>query len=480
MQDKWIVILPEIIMAFGGLLIFSIGAFGQQRKGTSLFFLTLIFLAGTLITLLFLPFSNHFLPGVLKNDGYTRIFTILIIAIAFICVLFSSRYARIRGFENDAYYGILLFATLGMVLTAGAANWLIFFLGLELLTVSLYILIAISKDDQFKGEAGIKYLITGAVAGAFLVFGIALWYAGTGSLSPFIDPALHAGAIDIPLIMAALTLILVGIGFKISMVPFHLWTPDVYQGAPAPVTAFLATGSKVAVFAFFIRFCLGMHAPLWTVFRPVLWLMAFLTLVAGTVTALSQFRIKRLLAYSSVAQMGFLIMTLLAVKTNGGPFTLAFYLVVYAAMDLGAFGIIASLSGEKEDRDELEAWEGLGYSHPWFSAVLTFCLLSLAGLPPTAGFIGKVLIFKSVLQAGETSIAVTAIVMSILSIYLYMKVVVTLYMKPETWVPVTTPAGIFEKAGAGLIFLFILWAGVAPSPLLSLIGRLIKQSRLIF
>ena len=472
MENKWIVILPEIIMTLGGLVIFSIGAFGRQRKGTSLFFLTLIFLAGAILSLFLIPSSDSFLSGMLKNDGYSRVFTILIAAIAFVCVLFSSQYARDRGFENDAYYGILLFAALGMVLAAGAVNWLIFFLGLELFSISLYILIAIRRDDPFDGEAGIKYLVTGAVAGAFLVFGIALWYAGTGSLSIFIRPAQDAGAMDIPLMMASITLILIGIGFKISMVPFHLWTPDVYQGSPAPVTAFLATGSKVAVFAFFIRFCMDMQPPLWEVFKPVLWLMAFLTLVVGTVTALSQFTIKRLLAYSSVAQMGFLIMTLLAVKIAGGPFAIAFYLLVYAAMDLGAFGIIASFSEKKEDRDHLEAYEGLGYSYPWRSAVLTLCLLSLAGLPPTAGFVGKVLIFKSVLQAGEVSIAVTAIVMSILSIYLYMKVVAALYMKPETSTGVAA-AGIFEKTAAGLIFIFILWAGIAPSPLLRLIGRLI-------
>ena len=473
MENKWIVILPEIILALGGLLIFSIGAFGRKRKGTFLFFLAMIFLVASIPALLCIPFSDQFMSGALKNDGSSRIFTVLIAVVAFICVLFSSRYARRRGFENDAYYGILLSATLGMILTAAAANWLLFFLGLELLSISLYVLIAIRRDDPFNGEAGIKYLITGAVAGAFMVFGIGLWYAGTGSLSISVSPALHAGSMDIPLMMAALTLILIGIGFKISMAPFHLWTPDVYQGAPAPVTAFLATGSKIAVFAFFIRLCLVMPAPFWGVFKPVLWFMAFLTLVAGTVTALSQFRIKRLLAYSSVAQMGFLIMTLLAVKTNGGPFAMAFYLIVYAAMDLGAFGIIASLSSEREDRDDLEAYEGLGYSNPWRSAVLTLCLLSLAGLPPTAGLVGKVVIFKAVLQAGEISIAVTAIIMSILSIYLYMKVVVTLYMKPaDSTVPVAA-AGVFEHAGAGLIFLFLLWAGIAPSPLLYLIGHLI-------
>ena len=290
-------------------------------------------------------------------------------ALIFLCVLFSSRYAGNKGFNNDAYYGVLLFAALGMILAARASHWLIFFLGLELLSISLYIPIAIRRDDPFNGEAGIKYLITGATAGAFLVFGIALWYAGTGSLSLAIDPA--SESVVISLMMAALTLILVGIGFKISFAPFHLCTPDVYQGSPAPVTA--------------------------------------------------------------------------------------------------------SLSNEKEDRDILEDYEGLGYTHPWSAAVLTLCLLSLTGLPPTAGFVGKVVIFKAVLQAGEVPIAVIAILMTILSIYLYMKVVVALYMKPATATTPVTTLGIFEQTGAGIIFLFLLWAGVAPSPLLRLIVRMVPS-----
>jgi NADH-quinone oxidoreductase subunit N len=470
MESHWIIILPEIILASGGLLIFCMGAFGRRGTDKSLFIPALIFLCATIFASLYIPDANPFLSRMLQSNGYTRIFMALVPSIAFLCVLFSSRYAGNKGFNNDAFYGVLLFAALGMDLAARASHWLIFFLGLELLSISLYILIAIRRDDPFNGEAGIKYLITGAVAGAFLVFGIALWYAGTGSLSLVFDPA--SKSVDISLVMAALTLILVGIGFKISMAPFHLWTPDVYQGSPAPVTAFLATGSKVAVFAFLIRLCLVLQPPLWEAFKSILWITAFLTLVAGTVTALSQSRIKRLLAYSSVAQMGFLIMTLLAVKTDGGSFALAFYLVVYAAMDLGAFGIIASLSNGKEDRDTLEAYEGLGYTQPWSSAVLTLCLLSLAGLPPTAGFVGKVVIFKAVLQAGEVFLALVAILMSVLSIYLYMKVVVVLYMKPAAATTPITTLGIFEQAGAGIIFLFLLWAGIAPSPLLTLIGRL--------
>jgi NADH-quinone oxidoreductase subunit N len=475
MESTWIVILPEIFIAAGGLLIFCVGAFWPRRPKSLFFFLALISLAGALAASAFAPMAGMSLSGMLDSEDYARLFSVLISSIAFITVLISFRYSRRQGFENDEYYAILLFATLGMDLVARASHLLIFFLGLELLSISLYILIAIRKDDPYFGEAGLKYLISGAAASAFLTFGIGLWYAGFGSLTVRADLSPLAQSVDIRVVMAALALMMVGIGFKISMAPFHFWAPDVYQGAPAPVTAFLATGSKVAVFAFLIRFCYHLHDPLWHAFKPLLWIVAFLTLIVGTVTALSQSDLKRLLAYSSVAQMGYLVMTLLAVKLESGLFALAFYLFVYAAMDLGAFGIIASLSEEKKDRDAIEDYQGLGYSRPWSAAILTFCLISLTGLPPTAGFVGKVMVFRAVLQAGFVVLAVIAIAMVVLSVYLYMKVVVSLYMRPTTATASFPAPDFYEQAWGGLILLFLLWSGIAPSPLLSLISRIVSS-----
>ncbi len=473
MESTWVVILPEILIAAGGILIFCAGAFWQHRPEKLLFFMALIFLAGAVGASASAPMAGMSLSGMLDPEDYSRLFSTLVCSVAFMTVLISFRYSRRREFGNDEYYGILLFATLGMDLVARASHWLILFLGLELLSLSLYVLTAIRKGDPLSAEAGLKYLITGAVASAFLTFGIGLWYAGFGSLAVSTDLAALGESVDTQIMLAALSFVLVGIGFKISMVPFHLWTPDVYQGSPAPVTAFLATGSKVAVFGFLIRFCFHLQDPLWSAFKPVLWIVAFLTLVTGTVTALSQSDLKRLLAYSSVAQMGYLMMTLLAVKLESGLLALAFYLIVYAAMDLGAFGIIASLSEEERDRDALQNYQGLGYSRPWSSAILSFCLISLAGLPPTAGFVGKVIFFKAVLEAGVVVLAVIAISMGVLSIYPYMKVVVSLYMRPAA--TTTIPAAdLYEHVGGGLILLFLLLAGIAPSLLLALISRIVS------
>jgi NADH-quinone oxidoreductase subunit N len=274
-------------------------------------------------------------------------------------------------------------------------------------------------------------------------------------------------------ILLALALILVGIGFKTSLVPFHLWTPDVYQGAPAPVTAFLSTGVKVALFAALLRFSLLTAPPVWACCQTGLWVLAVLTMVVGNVTALYQTRVKRLLAYSSVAQMGYLFMTLLAVK-EGGLTPLMFYLAVYAVMDLGAFGIIGSLSAAEQDSDldDLEDYQGLGYSRPWRAAIFAACLLSLAGLPPTAGFMGKFVLFRAVLHADFVVLAVIGILTVIVSIYYYLKVVAAMYMSPAAAGAGAPGADPGARLACAVILVLLLWLGLAPSPLLSLLDRL--------
>ena len=293
-------------------------------------------------------------------------------------------------------------------------------------------LIAVRKGEAAGNEAGLKYFIMSAVASAFLTFGIALLYAMSGTLE--VAGSLAAALArpeDLPVTLLALALILVGIGFKTSLVPFHLWTPDVYQGAPAPVTAFLSTGSKVALFAALLRFSMLAAEPVWAYCLPVLWVLAALTMAVGNLTALYQTSLKRLLAYSSIGQMGYLFMTLPAVKQGGLP-ALMFYLAVYAVMDLGAFGLIGSFSPAQTapDLDELADYQGLGYSQPWRAGVLAVCLISLAGLPPTAGFMGKFALFRAVLRADYVVLAVIGILTVIISLYYYFKVVVAMYMRP--------------------------------------------------
>lgn len=474
MPTDWPGLIPVLILAGGGTIIFCAGAFGRALPQGLLFALALLAAAAAGLAALLVTPGSPTSEGMLDLGDYARFFTCLFMAITMLTTLFLRQYARARGFEGDELYGLLLFAALGMVLVAGALNWVIFFLGLELLSLALYVLIAVRKGEAGGNEAGLKYFIMSAVASAFLTFGLALLYAMSGTLE--VAGSLAAALAypeHLPVLLLALSLILVGIGFKTSLVPFHLWTPDVYQGAPAPVTAFLSTGSKVALFAALLRFSRLAAEPLWDYCLPGLWLLALLTMAVGNLTALYQTRVKRLLAYSSIGQMGYLFMTLLAVRQGGLP-ALIFYLAVYAVMDLGAFGLIGSLSPAEKasDLDELEDYQGLGYSQPWRAALLAVCLVSLAGLPPTAGFMGKLALFRAVLRADYVVLAVIGILTVIISLYYYFKVVVAMYLAPAgpgAPIPAADPA--VRLAGAVILGL-LLWWGLAPAALFDLVERI--------
>jgi len=470
MPMDWPALLPYLILAGGGTLIFLAGAFWPRRPRDLLFVLALLTVLGAgAAAVLMAPRAATFL-GLVDLGGYARFFNCLFAAISVLTLLFVRRYGQARGFAGDEFYGLIPLAVLGMMLTAAALSWLVFFLGLELLSLCLYVLIAADKGDAGASEAGLKYFVMGAVASAFLVFGLALLYAATGTLN--IAASLAGAGADLPLLLLALSLVLVGVGFKLSVVPFHLWTPDVYQGAPTPVTAFLAAGSKAALAAALLRFALLTGDTLWGWCLPVVWVLAALTMVVGNVTALAQTRVKRLLAYSSVAQMGYLVMALTAVKGTGAP-AYVFYLAVYAVMDLGAFGLIGSFSGEKGDLDALEDYRGLGYAQPWRAAVLAVCLISLTGLPPTAGFMGKFVLFRAVLASGFVTLGVLGILTVIVSIFYYMKVVAALYMRsPEVPPPVPGPDLSIRVAG-GVVLLMLLWWGVAPDLMLAAAARIV-------
>jgi NADH-quinone oxidoreductase subunit N len=469
-MTDWLAILPQLLLTAGGFIVFCVGAFSRKGSSGLLFGVALVAvcLAG-LATIFHQSGASQFLRMV-EVAGYGRFFTFLITLITAITLLFSHQYSKIRGFARDEFYGLILFAALGMTLVASAVHWLTFFLGLEVLSLSLYVLIAIRKDQAASGEAGVKYFIMGAVASAFLIFGIALIYAMTGKLDIAQSLAARTPAGSLSLVLLGLCLILVGIGFKISMVPFHLWTPDVYQGAPAPVTAFLSTGSKVALFAALLRFTSYSSGEIWAYFLPVIWILSVFTMAAGNIAALAQTRVKRLLAYSSVGQMGYLLMTLVAVKQDGAS-AIMFYLAVYALMDLGAFGTLATLSEEKADLDGLDDFKGLAYSHPWRSSILALCLLSLAGMPPTAGFIGKFALFQAVLRGGFVILAVIGILTVMVSIYFYFKVIVALFMRTGEGGIVVPGASLPDRFAGGLILILILWLGLVPASVFTVIGK---------
>lgn len=474
MGNDWMAILPYLFIAAGGTLVFCAGAFWRRRPPAFLFSVAIlsVLCAGGSAALV-CPWSAVFMQAI-DLGGLARYFTLLFSVITLITLLFSYRYSGSHHFNGDEFYGLILFANLGMMLVAAATSWLIFFLGLELLSISLYILIAIYRSGELSMEAAVKYFIMGAVATAFLTFGIAMIYGLTGTLQ--MAPGLFSAEYGSNQagILAALAFILAGIGFKISIVPFHLWTPDVYQGAPAPVTAFLASGSKVALFAVLLRLCTYLEGSLWEYCVPAIWLLAAATMAVGNITALSQTRVKRLLAYSSIAQMGFLFMTLPAINGQGLP-AMLYYLGAYAVMDLGAFGSLGALSSGPEDLDELEGYRGIGYSHPYRSAILALSLFSLAGFPPTAGFVGKFLLFRAVLQSGFVVLAIIGILAAITSIYFYMRVVMVMYMHPAEANAPVPDADMPIRLGAAMVFILILWMGIMPSTLFNYIAHIVSS-----
>jgi NADH-quinone oxidoreductase subunit N len=469
-MSDWVYLLPQAILCAGGLAALGLGAVllrpapGLQLGGA------LLFLAAAGAIVLALPAAGSVLDDMLAFDGIVRFYQLLILGSAGLSLLFASRYASLRGLAGDELYALVLFATLGMLLLAGAANWVIFVLGLELFTLCLYVLIALDRGRRTSLEAALKYFVPGAAAAGCLIFGVALIYAATGSLD-LASSLASAVAGDVASFgpgLAGLALILLGVGFKLALAPFHLWAPDVYQGAPAPVTAFLATGSKVAVYAALLRLVSALPADAWQALAPVFWLLSAATLLAGSLPALTQTRVKRLLAYSSVAQMGYLLLALLAYPA-AGPAPVMFYAAAYVLMDLGAFGSLGLLSPVSGDLDALEGFAGLGRTRPWPAAVLAVSLLSLAGLPLTMGFVGKFVVFVAVVRAGYPVLAGIGILGAVVAAGAYLRVLGALYFSRPVHAGQGQPPGPTAYVALGLVGALIVLLGIVPGPLLGLL-----------
>lgn len=461
--------MPLFFLAGGALLTLLGGAFRPGRYGTWIGVAAALAAAGWVLREPPLLFAPHL--G-LAATPFARFFTVLFCLTAALVLLLSHSHNERRAIRGEEYPATVLFAAFGMSVLAASLNLLTLFLGLESLGFAFYILTAIDRERPQSAEAGLKYLLMGAAAAAFIAFGIALLYAGTGTLAIVgaVNPLGPTGLVN-PLVVAGWGLLLMGLAFKVSLVPAHLWTPDVYQGAPAPVTAFLSTGSKVAAFAALLLLLPAMGAGFARIQGP-LWLLCLLSMVVGNLAALRQRNLKRMLAYSSVAQMGYVTLALVTGSVAGFR-AASFYLVVYTVTNLTAFGAIATLTGECA-MDEIEDCRGIGRSRPFRGAVLAISLFSLAGIPPLAGFMGKFTIFTAALRGGETALAVAGIVMAAISVYYYLRVVAVLYAaetdKKFSFPPLAAP----EFLALSLTTFFILLFGVFPGVLLAIIGKIIQ------
>jgi NADH-quinone oxidoreductase subunit N len=367
--------------------------------------------------------------GSLTLDRMAVAFCLTVTAAGFFLVLMSLKYIAREDMNHGEYYALLLLALSGAMVMASSPNILVVFLGLEILSVSSYALAGMKKEDLGSSEAAVKYFLIGSFASAFLVFGLALVYGAAASLElNGIRAALMGRAVSLgPGGWAGLALIIAGFGFKIALVPFHMWAPDVYQGAPTPVTAFFSIGPKLAGFAVLFR----LLAPLWnkSVTQPVvywlLWAIAALTMIVANLAALRQRNLKRLLAYSSIAHSGYILLAVLAGDGAG----LLFYLVAYVFMNAGAFSALIAMTREGKEDLDLDDFAGIGFKYPWIAASFAIFLFSLAGFPPTAGFLAKFYVFSAAIRQGQIALVVIAALASLVSVFYYLRVIVFMYMK---------------------------------------------------
>jgi NADH-quinone oxidoreductase subunit N len=397
--------------------------------------------------------------GMIVLDNYALFFHLVVTYAAALAVLMSLDYLRRAGADSAEYYALLLFATSGMLLLASANDLIVVFLALELMSLSLYVLSGLFKRRRDAGEASMKYFLLGVFASAFLLYGIALLYGAAGSTN--FDRV--AAAPRSALVLMGLGLLLVGFGFKISSAPFHMWAPDVYQGAPTSVTAFIATGSKAAVFAALIRLVVAGLRTVQADATLVFWALAALTMTVGNVVAVVQSNLKRMLAYSSVAHVGYMLVGVVAGGPSGAGAVL-FYLLAYTFTTAGTFGVIALCERAGEEAVDVRDYAGLGRRHPVLALALSLFLLSLIGIPPLAGFVGKVYLFGAAVRAGFVWLAVIAVLNSALAAYYYLRVIVQMYMRePEgaTASPMPSLAGVL---GLAIALVGIVLLGVVPAP----------------
>jgi NADH-quinone oxidoreductase subunit N len=411
------------------------------------------------------------LPVMVAIDGFRWATAIVFLLGALAAVLLAIGYLRREQIVVPEFYPLLLFATVGMMLMGGAADLIIVFLGLELMSLAVYVLAGIRRRSPASAEAALKYFLLGAFASGFLLYGIALVYGATGSTNLHVISLQLSGGGGSGSVMlgVGIALLLIGFGFKVSAVPFHMWAPDVYDGAPTPVTAYMAAAVKAAGFAALVRVALvafGEHTAAW---QAIVWWLAIATMIVGNLVALAQRRLKRMLAYSSIAHAGYILVAVAAANPASGAAFL-FYILAYTAMTVGAFAVLATVGRDGESDVLVDDLDGLAQRRPWLAFAMSVFMLSLLGFPGTAGFIGKWLILSTAVSAGQTTLAVALVLASVVSAGYYLPVVMAMYMKPQQDAEVAERATLFAGARAVVVaaVVTLLLFGVWPNRALDL------------
>ena len=456
---NWLAVVPSGLLVLTAILVLFWDLWIQEEDRPHLVWLTI---SGFVVTgaVSFGLWGQADASGPLALDSYALFFNGIFCLAGVLTVLMSGSYLDLTKIRQGEYYALLLFAAVGMVLMAAATDLITIFLGLETMSIAVYVLAGIWHQRLASNEAALKYFLLGAFASGFLLYGMALIYGVTGSLQLAVIAEQVAAQGSSPLLLVGMGLLLVGFGFKVAAAPFHVWTPDVYEGSPTTITAFMAVGVKAAAFAAFARVFLYALAAVHAEWQGVVWVIAVLTMTVGNLTALVQTNIKRMLAYSSVAHAGYVLVAMVAGKELGGA-AMMYYLVAYGFMNLGAFGVVLSLNRQDQPNEELRDYAGLGFRYPALGMAMAIFMLSLTGVPPLVGFTGKFYVFSAAVEAGYIGLAVIGVLNSAVSAYYYIRVIVTMYMEEgddgfeiAALRPALSAAIIIAAAGTVLLGLF--------------------------
>jgi NADH-quinone oxidoreductase subunit N len=424
----YIRILPEIVLSIFGILVMMVDPVMPEHSSKKP--LGYIALAGVLASLAATAYQTNFYGDAFFNmvrvDTFSVFFHVVILLVMLVTILSSLDYLEVQKIRSGEYYALVLFAGVGMLLMSSAIELVLIFIGIEISSISSYVLAGFRRRAAESAESSLKYFLLGSFATAFFLYGVAMMFGATGTTNIYAIAAVLATRHSV-LVYFAVALMFVGLGFKVAAAPFHVWTPDVYEGAPAPVTGFMSTAPKAATFAVLLRVLFAMDAPGWF---WIVWVTAVLSMTLGNIGALVQNNVKRLLAYSSIAHAGYLLVAFAAAKETGISAAI-FYAASYAMMNVGAFAIVAHLSGKGERYVTLEDYAGLGRRSPLIASLLTIFLLSLIGIPITGGFFAKFYVFSAALQSNLVGLTIIGVINSAIAAYHYLRIIVYMYMRDE-------------------------------------------------